>query len=83
MVLDHFYITSFIYLSINIHTIVSSTSGHNDMQRVHNVVQEKDSYIAQLICKLHKNKETISGLQKQLEQSNQHLMSSRKTTGTI
>ena len=83
MVLDHFYITSFIYLSINIHTIVSSTSGHHDMQRVHNVVQEKDSYIAQLTCKLHKNKETISALQKQLEQSNQHLMSSRKTTGTI
>ena len=80
MVLDHFYITSFIYLSINIHTIVSSTSGHHDMQRV---VQEKNRHIAQLTGKLRKNIEPISALQKELEQSNQRLMSSQKTTGTI
>ena len=50
------------------------------MQRV---VQEKDRHIAQLTDKLRKNIETISALQKELEQSNQRLMSSQKTTGTI
>ena len=62
-------------------TIVSSTSGHHDIQQVHDVVQEKDSYIAQLTRKLHKNAETISTLQKQLEQSIEKLRSSQKITG--
>ena len=59
-------------------TIVSTTSGH----QVHDVVQKKDSHIAQLTRKLHKNIETITTLQKQLEQSNQQLKSCQKTTGT-
>ena len=63
-------------------TIVSSTSGYHDIQQVHDVVHEKDTYIAQLTCKLHKNAETITTLQKQLEQSNQQIRSSQKTTGT-
>ena len=64
-------------------TIVSSTSGYHDVQIVHDVVHEKDSYIAQLTRKLHKKDETITTLQKQLEQSNRQLMSSQNTTGTI
>ena len=52
------------------------------MQRVHDVVHEKDSYIAQLTRKLHKKDETVTTLQELLEQSNQRLMSSQKTTGT-
>ena len=63
-------------------TIVSSTSGHHDIQQVHDVVHEKDTYIAQLTRKLRKKEETITTLQKQLEQSNQQLRSSQKTTGT-
>ena len=63
-------------------TIVLSTSGYHDIQQVHDVVQEKDSYIAQLIRKLHKNAETITTLQKQLKQSNEQLRSFEKTTGT-
>ena len=62
--------------------IVSSTSGHHDIQQVHDVIHEKDTYIAQLTCKLCKNAETITALQKQLEQSNHQLRSSQKTTGT-
>ena len=63
-------------------TIVSSTSGYHDIQQVHDVVHEKDTYIAQLTRKLHKKDETITTLQKQLEQSNQQLRSSQKTKGT-
>ena len=63
-------------------TIVSSTSGYHDIQQVHDVVHEKDTYIAQLTRKLHKKDETISTLQKQLEQSNEKLRSSQKITGT-
>ena len=62
--------------------IVSSTSGYHDIQQVHDVVHEKDSYIAQLTRKLHKKDETITTLQKQLEQSNQQLMSSQETKST-
>ena len=50
-------------------TIVSSTSGYHDIQQVHDVVHEKDTYIAQLTRKLHKKDETITTLQKQLQQS--------------
>ena len=46
------------------------------------IVQEKDNYIAQLTRKLHKKDETITTLQKQLEQYNQQLRSYQKTTGT-
>ena len=34
------------------YTIVSTTSDHHDLLQLHNLVQEKDSYIAQLNCKL-------------------------------
>ena len=64
------------------YTIVSTTSDHHDLQQLHNLVQAKDSFIAKLNRKLHKNEETIVTLQKQLEQSNQQLRSSQKITGT-
>ena len=63
-------------------TIVSSTCGYHDIQQVHDVVHEKNTYIAQLTRKLDKKDETITTLQKQLEQSYQQLRSSQKTTGT-
>ena len=64
------------------YTIVSTTSDHHDLQQLHDLVKDKDSFIAQLNRKLHKNAETIVMLQKQLEQSTQQLRSSQKTTGT-
>ena len=64
------------------YTIVSTTSDHHDLQQLHDLVKDKDSFIAQLNRRLHKNAETIVTLQKQLEQSNQQLRSSQKTTGT-
>ena len=64
------------------YTIVSTTSDHHDLQQLHDLVKDKDSFIAQLNRRLHKNAETIVTLQKQLEQSNQQLRSFQKTTGT-
>ena len=64
------------------YTIVSTTSDHHDLQQLHVLVKDKDSFIAQLNRRLHKNAETIVTLQKQLEQSTQQLRSSEKTTGT-
>ena len=53
------------------YTIVSTTTGHHDLQRLHDLIQEKDSYVADLTQKLQKKDEVITTLQKQLEQSNQ------------
>ena len=53
------------------YTIVSTTSDHHDLQRLHNLVQEKDSYVAKLTQKLQKKEETITTLQKQVEESDQ------------
>ena len=53
------------------YTIVSTTSDHHDLQQLHDIVQEKDSYVAELTQKLQKKEETITTLQKQLEKSNQ------------
>ena len=64
------------------YTIVSTTSDYHNLQQLHNLVQEKDSFISQLNRRLQKNAETIVTLQKQLEQSNQQLRSSQNTTGT-
>ena len=36
------------------------------------IVQENDSHVIELTTKLHKKDETVSVLQKQLEQSNQN-----------
>ena len=47
------------------HIIVSTTSDHHDLQQLHDLVQQKDSYIAEL-----QKKDEIITLQKQLEQSN-------------
>ena len=53
------------------YTIVSTTSDHHDLQQLHDLIQEKDSYVAKLTQKLEKKDETITTLQKQLEQFNQ------------
>ena len=53
------------------YTIVSTTSDHHDLQRLHDLVQEKDSDVAKLNQKLQKKNETITTLEKQLEQPNQ------------
>ena len=53
------------------YTIVSTTSDHHDLQQLHDLVKDKDSFIAELTQKLQKKDETITTLQKQLEKSNQ------------
>ena len=53
------------------YTIVSTTSDYHDLQRLHDLVQEKDSNVAKLNQKLQKKNETITILQKQVEQSYQ------------
>ena len=77
------YVLKFIrHFTNHCYLLVSSVSGYHDIQQIHDVVHNKDKYIAQLIHKLHKKDETITTLQKQLEQSNQQLRSSQKSTGT-
>ena len=72
-------IQSFYYI------IVSTTSDYHDLQQRHDLVQEKDSYIAQLNRKLLTvSKEKEDALQ-QLEVTSHQLLllrSSQKTTGT-
>ena len=53
------------------YTIVSTTSDNHDLQQLHDLVKDKDSYVAELTLKLQKKDETVTTLQKQLEQSNQ------------
>ena len=76
----------FIVLIKSFHyTIVSTTSDHHDLLQLHNLVQEKDSYIAQLNCRLLTVlKEKKDALQ-QLKIASHQLLSLRsfhKTTGT-
>ena len=51
--------------------IILPICDHHDLQQLYDLVQEKDSYVAELTSKLQKKDETITTLQKQLEQSNQ------------
>ena len=72
-------IQSFYYI------IVSTTSDHHDLQQRHDLVQEKDSYIAHLNRKLLTvSKEKEDALQQLKVTSHQLLLlrSSQKTTGT-
>ena len=67
------------------YTIVSTTSDHRDLQQLHDLVQVKDSFIAQLNRRLLTiSKEKEDALQ-QLKVTNHQLLSlrsSQKTTGT-
>ena len=67
------------------YTIVSTTSDHHDLQQLHDLVQAKDSYIAQLNRRLFTvTKEKEDALQ-QLKVTSHQLLSlgsSQKTTGT-
>ena len=66
------------------YTIVSTTSDHHDVQR-HDLVQEKDSYIAKLNHKLLtvlKEKEDVLQQLKVTSHQLLSLRSSQKTTGT-
>ena len=64
--------------------IVSTTSDHHDLQQLHDLVQQKDSYIAQLNRRLLTVlKEKEDALQQLKVTSHQQfsLRSSQKTTG--
>ena len=65
--------------------IVSTTSDHHDLQQLHDLVQEKDSYIAQLnrrLLTVSKEKEDILQQLKVTSHQLLSLRSSQKTTGT-
>ena len=65
--------------------IVSTTSDYHDLQQLHDLVQQKDSYIAQLNCTLltaSKDKEDVLQQLKVTSHQLLSLRSSRKTTGT-
>ena len=63
--------------------VVSTTSDHHDVQQLHDLVQEKDNYIAQLYRKiLTLSKEKEDALQQFKVTSHQLSVSSQKTTGT-
>ena len=67
------------------YTIVSTTSDHHDTQQLHDLVQAKDSFIAQLNRRLLTVlKEKEDALQQLKVTSHQllSLRSSQKTTGT-
>ena len=65
--------------------IVSSTSDHHDLQQLHDLVQEKESYIAQINCRLLialKDKKDALQRLKMVSHQLLSLRSSQKTTGT-
>ena len=76
----------FIVLIKSFHyTIVSTTSDHHDLLQLHNLVQEKDSYIAQLNCRLLTVLNEKKDALQQLKIASHQLLSlrsSQKTTGT-
>ena len=65
--------------------IVSTTSDHHDLQQLHDLVQQKDSYIAQLnrrLLTVLKEKEDVLQQLKVTSHQQLSLRSSQKTTGT-
>ena len=74
-----------ILYDIYVYYIIVSTTSDHDTQKLHDLVQEKDSYIAQLNRKIFTlSKEKEDALQQFEVTSHQQLsvMSSQKTTGT-
>ena len=74
-----------ILYDIYVYYIIVSTTSDHDTQQLHDLVQEKDSYIAQLNRKIFTlSKEKEDALQQFKVTSHQQLsvMSSQKTTGT-
>ena len=67
------------------YTIVSTTSDHHDLQQLHDLVKDKDSFLAQLnrrVVTILKEKEDALQQLKVSSQKQLSLRSSQKTTGT-
>ena len=66
------------------YTIVSTTSDHHDLQHLHDLIQDKDRYIAQLNCRLFTALKEKEDTLQQPKVTNKQLVlpiSSQKSTG--